>query len=110
VEDLQRAVDEHTALFNASVLTGEWSLFVAMFDDDATMRFVNASVGPFVGRAQIAAAYAKQPPDDTMTIVSVEPIDADSATVRFIWTKGGNGTMTVRWRDGQVVDLTIAYD
>jgi steroid delta-isomerase len=98
VEDLLRAVDEHAALFNASVLTGEWSLFVATFDDDA-----------YQGRAAIATAYAKQPPDDTMTVVAVEPVDEDAARVRFSWDRGGDGTMTIRWRDGQVADLTIAF-
>jgi hypothetical protein len=110
VEDLQHAVDEHAALFNASVLTGEWFLFVATFDDDAHMRFLNAPAGPYQGRAAIAAAYAKQPPDDTMTIVDVEPVDTDAAEVRFSWDRGGDGTMTIRWRDGQVADLTIAFD
>jgi hypothetical protein len=109
VEDLLRAVDEHAALFNASVLTGEWSLFVATFDDDAHMRFEDLPVGPYQGRAAIATAYAKQPPDDTMTVVAVEPVDEDAARVRFSWDRGGDGTMTIRWRDGQVADLTIAF-
>jgi hypothetical protein len=31
MDDVQRAVDEHAALFNASVAAGEWSVFVATF-------------------------------------------------------------------------------
>jgi len=110
MEDVQRAVDEHAALFNASVTAGEWSVFVATFAPDAVMRFVNVPVGPYEGRAAIAAAYASRPPDDTMTIVDIEAVEDDSARVRFSWDHGGDGTMALRWRDGEVADLTIAFD
>ena len=110
MEDLQRAVDEHTALFNASVAVGEWSLFVATFAPDAVMRFANAPLGPYEGRAAIAAAYAAQPPDDTMTVVDIEAIGQDAARVRFSWDHGGDGTMALQWRDGEVAALEIQFD
>jgi steroid Delta-isomerase len=110
MDDVRRAVDEHAALFNASVLAGEWSLFIATFADDAVMRFTNVPVGPYEGRSAIAAAYAAQPPDDTMTVLDVDPVDDDAALVRFAWDSGGTGTMALRWRDGEVADLTIAFD
>ena len=110
MDDVRRAVEEHAALFNASVLAGEWSFFVATFAEDAVMRFTNVPAGPYEGRAAIAAAYAAQPPDDTMTILDVDPVDDDAATVRFAWARGGTGTMALRWRDGEVADLAITFD
>jgi len=110
VTDLQRAVEEHTGLFNSCVTSGDWSPFVETFTDDAVMRFVNVPAGPYDGRTAIAAAYATTPPDDTMRITSVEELTSDTARARFAWDHGGHGAMTVRWRDGQVADLTIAFE
>jgi hypothetical protein len=45
-----------------------------------------------------------------MTIVDIEAVADDSARVRFSWDHGGDGTMALRWRDGEVADLTIAFD
>src|SRR5204862_6723872 len=100
--DLDAAVREHCTLFNASVRSGDWAPFVATFSPDAHMDFVNIPAGPYHGREAIAVAYAAQPPDDTMTIQSVTDVDGDTARARFSWDRGGEGTMTVRWRDGQV--------
>jgi steroid Delta-isomerase len=109
VADLDAAAREHCALFNASVRSGDWAPFVATFTSDAHMEFVNVPVGPFHGREAIAVAYAAQPPDDTVTIRSVTAVDEDTARVRFDWDKGGPGTMTVRWRAGQVAELAIEF-
>jgi ketosteroid isomerase-like protein len=108
--NLTSAVDDHTALFNRSVRSGDFAAFVATFADDAVMRFANVPAGPFVGRAAIAAAYAAQPLDDTMTVGSVEEIDPNTARARFAWDAGGDGTMVLRWRDGQVAELEIRFD
>jgi steroid delta-isomerase len=110
VTDLDDAVRRHCELFNASFRSGDWAPFVATFADDARMAFTNVPAGPFLGRAAIGAAYAENPPTDTMSIQSVEPLDADTARVRFAWDAGGKGTMVIRWRGGQVADLEIAFD
>jgi len=107
--DLHKAVAAHAALFNAAVISGDWTAFVATFAEDAIMRFANVPVGPFHGRASIARAYEVQPPDDTMTVRSVEELEPEVAEVDFAWNRGGSGTMTVRWRAGEVADLTIAF-
>jgi len=73
------------------------------------MRFVGVPAGPYVGRAAIAAGYGANPPDDTLTVRSVTS-DGDTDVVRFTWDRGdGDGTMTVRWRDGLVDDLTVSF-
>jgi hypothetical protein len=108
--DLDAAAREHCTLFNASVRHGDWAPFVARFTPDAHMEFVNVPVGPFHGREAIAVAYAAQPPDDTISIRSVAAVEEDTARVVFKWDRGGPGAMTVRWRDGQVAELTIEFD
>lgn len=106
---LDAAVAAHCELFNACFRSGDWSPFVATFAEDARMAFTNVPVGPFVGRAAIAAAYTAQPPTDTMSVLGVQEIDPQTARVRFAWDAGGTGTMVVRWRDGQVADLEITF-
>jgi hypothetical protein len=107
--DLDTAAREHCALFNTSVGTGDWAPFVATFTPDAHMEFVNTPVGPFHGREAIAVAYAAQPPGDTMSIQSVQVVTEDTARVRFAWSRGGAGTMTVRWRDQHIAELAIEF-
>ena len=102
-------VREHARAFNAAVRSGDFSPFVATFTDDAVMRFVAVPAGPFVGRSAIAKAYATQPPSDTLMVDEVTT-EADVDVVRFRWDSGGTGRFTVRWRDGLVADLTVAFD
>jgi SnoaL-like domain len=109
MSDLDDAVRRHCDLFNESFRSGDWAPFVATFAEDARMAFTNVPAGPFAGRRAIGEAYAANPPTDTMSIVSVEPLDADTARVRFAWDAGGEGTMVVRWRDGQVAALEITF-
>jgi steroid Delta-isomerase len=101
-------VREHARQFNAAVRSGDFGRFVATFTDDAVMRFVGVPAGPFVGRAAIGQAYASQPPTDTLTVHEVSS-EGDVDVVRFTWDGGGAGTLTVRWRAGQVADLTVVF-
>jgi steroid delta-isomerase len=110
MDDIRAVVSEHAMLFNEAVRSGNFSDFLATFTEDAVMRFENRPTGPFEGRQAIAGAYAAQPPTDTMTLESVEPVGTDGARVAFAWDAGGTGQMTLHWRDGKVADLTIAFD
>jgi len=108
--DLIAAVERHCELFNDCVRTGDWAPFMATFADDARMSFANQPVGPFVGRDQIAVAYAEQPPTDTLTLEAVEALDPDTAHVQFAWDNTGQpGEMLVRWREGQVASVDVRY-
>jgi RimJ/RimL family protein N-acetyltransferase len=109
-DHLDEAVRRHCARFNEAQRTGDWAPFVAGFAGDARMAFTNVPVGPFVGRAAILAAYRAQPPTDTMTLQAVEPVDADTALARFRWDHDGPGTMLLRYRDGELVDLEITFE
>src|SRR5829696_9589623 len=57
-------LSDHVARFNAGVRSGDFGPMVDGFTDDAELVFEGIPVGPFRGRAAIAAAYRNQPPDD----------------------------------------------
>lgn len=95
--------------FNRAVRDGDWARFAATFADDAVMRFTNVRVGPFEGRAAIERGYGEQPPDDTMTMRTIEGIHSDTAVVGFTWDANGAGTMRITWTDGLVQELVITF-
>jgi hypothetical protein len=99
----------HVEHFNLAVRSGAWEPFARRFTDDARMVFANVPIGPFDGRAEILRGYREQPPDDTMTVESVSPVDPDTDRVRFRWDSGGPGTMLIRWRGDDVALLDIAF-
>jgi uncharacterized protein (TIGR00730 family) len=137
-KSMSERVREHVERFNAAQRSGEWARFVATFAEDAVMSFAGVpgalsgaaeipagsgagqnrgagaeatdlAIGPYRGRAAIAEAYETNPPTDTMRATSVRG-EADTDVVRFAWDAGGTGTMTLRWRDGQVAALHVAFD
>jgi steroid delta-isomerase len=108
--DLTAAVERHCELFNDCVRTGDWAPFTATFAEDARMAFTDVPVGPFVGRDQIAVAYAEQPPTDTMTLEAVETLDERTARVHFAWdASGDDGVMVLVWQAGRVAALEVTF-
>ncbi len=108
--DLTSAVERHCELYNDCVRTGDWAPYTASLTDDARMAFTNLPVGPFLGREQIAVAYAEQPPTDTMTLEAVETLDADTARAHFMWDgSGDDGLMLLRWREGRVSAIEVTF-
>jgi len=101
--------EAHVASFNAAVLSGDFTAFVRRFAPDAVMTFVGPPVGPYTGRDAIAAAYAAQPPDDTMEIVSARA-EGDAEVIAFRWSRGGTGTMRIRRRAGLIAELAVVFD
>ena len=73
------------------------------------MRFDDLPIGPYLGKAAIAEAYATQPPTDTMALIDMEEIGTDGVKASFEWDAGGTGEMFLRWHDDQVVELNIAF-
>lgn len=99
-------IADHVAAFNEAVGSGDWDAFAGRFAEDASMSFVQVPVGPFEGRAAIAAAYRENPPAETMTLVE----DGDERA-RFRWSGGGTGSMELRWApDGTVQALIVSFD
>ncbi|MFI5890303.1 nuclear transport factor 2 family protein [Actinoplanes sp. NPDC051513] len=100
---------QHVERFNAAVRSGDWDEFLATLAPEAVMSFDGVPVGPFVGRDAIAVAYETNPPTDTMEIRDVE-IDSDAEIVRFAWSKGGTGTLTIRRGAGGITKLAVRFD
>jgi ketosteroid isomerase-like protein len=102
-------VSGHVAAFNDAVADGDYERLAERFAEDAVMSFVGVPVGPFVGRDAILVAYQEMPPDDTMAITSVHT-DGEIDNVRFLWSAGGAGTMTMRWENDLLAELTVVFD
>jgi len=101
-------VQRHVEAFNAAVRDGRWSAFAERFTPSATMSFVGVPAGPFTGRDAIAAAYAQQPPTETLQALRIET-DGDVDVVGFAWASGSTGTMRLEWDADQVAALEIAF-
>ena len=105
---MSERVHAHDAAINDTVASCEWETFSERFADDATLAFEGVPVGPFTGRPAIAAAYAAQPPTDTMTVVDMDS-EGDQETVRFVWSAGGTGTMHITWQGGAIAALRVSF-
>ena len=109
VPDAPVRVTEHVAAFNAAVRSGGWAAFADRFAPDATMTFAGVPAGPFSGRSEIARAYARQPPGDTMAVQSVSSA-GPAGTVQFAWAAGGTGCMQLTWQSSLVARLEVSFD
>jgi hypothetical protein len=101
----------HVREFNQGVRTGDFSAMVAEFTDEAEMVFDGIPVGPFRGRAQIAAAYAGSPPDDTIRLLRCARGDS-SAVADYAWSADPGvlaGHMELRFDGGRISRLAITY-
>jgi steroid Delta-isomerase len=99
----------HIDRFNAAVSSGDWSAVLATLHPEAVMTFEGVPVGPFAGRDAIAEAYAENPPSDTMRALDVRSAGT-ADIVRFEWTRGGTGTLTLHRESGQITSLLIRFD
>src|SRR3954462_14809069 len=102
-------VHEQCRLFNEGVRTGDWTGYVAGFTPGGILRIDGDPGSPYTGRDAIAAAYADAPPDDTITVLSVDS-SGDPDTARFAWGAGGGGTLRLRWDGGRLAELTVGFD
>ena len=108
-EAARTRADAHVDRFNAAQRSGDWATFAEAFTTDARMSFAGVPVGPFEGRAAILEAYRASPPTDTMRVIDATE-EGGSDSIRFAWTRGGSGTMTIRWVGDLVADLRVAFD
>jgi hypothetical protein len=100
----------HVERFNEAVASGDFAPLVALFAVDAELSFAGVPAGPFRGRDGIADAYAVQPPDDQLDVLSVDEEADGTLTERFAWRRGGTGTMRITLRDGEIARLEVAFD
>ena len=105
-------LDEHVRRFNEGVRTGDFAPMAAGFAEDAEMHFEGVSVGPFIGRDAIAAAYRDQPPDDEVEILGKEERDG-VVVARYAWLRDGGkqaGEMRLTRQNGRIQKLVVTFD
>jgi hypothetical protein len=101
----------HVTLFNEGIRTGDFAPMVAWFTDDAELVFENIPVGPFRGRAAIAAAYAGQPPDDEIVLLGSR--DQDGLLVAaYAWASAPTehaGEIVITINGDRIARLVVVY-
>jgi hypothetical protein len=104
-------LDRHVDLFNQAIRTGDFAPMLEQFTEDAELVFEGVPVGPFVGKQAIADAYAANPPDDEVEILSFEespdPIVATTPGGR----RGPRGRPHDRHAAGdEIAKLVVTFD
>jgi ketosteroid isomerase-like protein len=103
---------EHVERFNEAVRSGDYEPMLAAFARDAEMRFEGVPVGPFAGREAIAAAYAEQPPDDEVVLLTEPRLEGDREESDYAWKREGTraGRMILTARDGKIARLVVTFE
>ena len=103
---------DHVARFNAGVRSGDFGPMVDGFTDDAELVFEGIPVGPFRGRAAIAAAYRDQPPDDEIELLDVDQDREGQLIASYAWAKRPGiraGVLVLLPEEGRIARLVIHY-
>jgi RimJ/RimL family protein N-acetyltransferase len=103
---------DYVMVHNECVRTGHWAALADWFTEDAELVFESVPVGPFSGRAEIAAAYDVQPPDDEVVIFAVEE-EEGRLVARYGWLREPGkeaGRMLVTPRNGKIERLIVTFD
>jgi RimJ/RimL family protein N-acetyltransferase len=111
--DAVRLLHDHVIRFNEGVRTGDWQPMLERFADNGELVFDGVPVGPFQGRATIAAAYADQPPDDQLVTLRVEEESSGDATALYAWRRHPAkvaGRMVLTPQDERVARLLVTFE
>jgi len=105
-------LDAHVQRFNEAVHSGDFAEMVAAFTADAEMVCDGAPVGPFVGRAAIAEAYAQQPPDDEIRLLGAPRLNGESVESDYAWAADGRraGRIIITPREGAIARLVVTFE
>lgn len=101
----------HVERFNRGVREGDFGPMVAGFTDDAELRFEGIPIGPFQGRAAIAAAYAAQPPTDQLDVLAARQ-EGGEIVADYAWRAAPGqaaGAMRITQRADRIARLVVAY-
>ena len=103
---------EHVERFNEAARSGDYEPMLAAFALDAEMRFEGVPVGPFVGRDEITAAYARQPPDDEVVLLGEPRVEGETEEADYAWKSEGTraGRMIRTSREGQISRLVVTFE
>lgn len=105
-------LDRHVELFNAGVRTGDFGPMLEQFTEDAELRFEGVPAGPFAGKQEIADAYASNPPDDEIDIVSAEETERE-VVARYAWRADEGrpaGRMIITPRGDRIARLVVTFE
>ncbi len=86
----------HVERFNVGVETGDFALMIDAFAEDGELRYEGLPLAPLRGKAALAAAFAAQPPSDSMLLVGEPVMVADapgSVRARFAWRSAPETTV-----------------
>lgn len=112
MEEAQRAlIERHITAFNEGVGTGDFGPMLDGFADDAELEFVGVPVGPFRGKDEISAAYARQPPTDRVRVLDAGDRDG-SIVVAYAWSAEPErraGEMIFSTRAGEISRLVVTF-
>jgi hypothetical protein len=106
-------LERHVELFNQGVQTGDFAPMLEQLSDDAELVFEGVPAGPFHGKERIAAAYASNPPDDEVDVLSSDQADDGTIVARYAWRADGGrpaGRMILTTRDEQISRLVVTFD
>jgi hypothetical protein len=82
------------------------------FADDAELRFEGVPAGPFLGKQAIADAYATNPPDDEIDVVSSEAGERE-IVARYAWRADEGrpaGRMIITPRGDEIARLVVTFE
>jgi hypothetical protein len=105
-------LDRHVRLFNEGVRSGDFGPMLEQFTDDAELRFEGVPAGPFTGKHEIADAYATNPPDDEIDIVSSEESEWE-IVARYAWRADEGrpaGRMIITPRADAIARLVVTFE
>ena len=101
----------HIAFFNQGVQSGDFGPMLEQFTDDSELLFEGIPVGPFRGKAAIAAAYAAQPPDDEIEVLETHE-QQGKILAAYAWrAKPGKhaGEMIITPAGNKIARLLVRY-
>lgn len=82
------------------------------FTDDAELRFEGVRTGPFIGKQAIADAYAANPPDDEIDIVSSEESEGE-IVARYAWRDDDGhpaGRLILTPRGDDIARMVVTFE
>ena len=102
----------HVEAFNAGVRSGDFRAIIEGFADDAVLVFEGAPLGPFDGRAAIAAAYDDRPPDDEIDVLDAREADGTIEAL-YGWRREAGrpaGRMILTPVDDRIARLVVTFE
>ena len=111
MSDSYDLLHRHVALFNQGVRTGDFGPMPAHFTADADLIFAGIPVGPFHGKAAVAAAYQAQPPDDEIDVLEARE-EEEGIIVVYAWRgipQQPAGTMILTPQGEKIGRLVVIY-